>query len=326
MQNRILHPSYAKLVLVCSITLMLSSCYTARVATHAQSGTEISHQTVHFFLWGILQSPKQITTPICDSLGLNGMSEVTVKNNLGYSLITVATLGIWSPTRMEWRCGKPCAKMGSLGPDIPSTVPTSTQVMDTKNQSGQFPFPPPKGYTQTVLDKSLFTKSKTLEDVSRVILKAIKQCGYDARSFYEIPHGFALVTKVEEMKDDGSSVLDNERFSINHSVNMKFWDFFSPRKGYFRVFAFLVTDVPFKPTNEVVDQKTVENWVDMGWNTLPESIGSKLYTPSYNCTVIVYEFRAPNVNTALQLVSPPRLSAVVHLNKSKLAQFLASSQ
>lgn len=97
-----------------SLTVTMSSCYTARVATHAQAGTETSGQTVNFFLWGALQSPKRVTTPICDSLGANGMAEVTVKNNFGYSLITVITLGIWSPTRLEWKCAKPCKKVGDL--------------------------------------------------------------------------------------------------------------------------------------------------------------------------------------------------------------------
>ncbi|WP_431199764.1 Bor/Iss family lipoprotein [Mucilaginibacter sp. P25] len=64
--------------------------------------------------WGAIQSPKRIVTPICDSLGSNGMAEVTVKNNFGYSLLTVVTLGIWSPARVEWKCGKPCAKDGVI--------------------------------------------------------------------------------------------------------------------------------------------------------------------------------------------------------------------
>jgi len=105
---------YRKLFLALSLTLILSSCYTARVATQAQPGAEVSRQTVNFFFWGIIQSPKRVTTPICDSLNANGLAEVTVKNNLGYSLITVVTLGIWSPTRIEWKCSKPCQKVGTL--------------------------------------------------------------------------------------------------------------------------------------------------------------------------------------------------------------------
>jgi hypothetical protein len=103
-----------KFLLALSVTLVFSSCYTTRVATLAQPGAEVSGTTVNSFFWGLVQSPKRVTTPICDSLGSNGLAEVTVKNNFGYSLITVVTLGIWSPTRIEWKCGKPCQKVGKL--------------------------------------------------------------------------------------------------------------------------------------------------------------------------------------------------------------------
>jgi choline-glycine betaine transporter len=96
-------------------TFLMSSCYSYRVATHAQAGTELSKPvTAHSFFWGLVQKPAQIHTPICDSLQVNGMSEVTVKTNLGYAFITVVTLGIWSPMKLQWRCGKPCKKSGTL--------------------------------------------------------------------------------------------------------------------------------------------------------------------------------------------------------------------
>lgn len=101
-------------ILLAMLMLIFSSCYTARVSTHAQAGAEVSKQTINFFFWGLLESPKRVNTPICDSLNANGMAEVTVKNNFGYSLITVVTLGIWSPVRLEWICGKPCQKVGTL--------------------------------------------------------------------------------------------------------------------------------------------------------------------------------------------------------------------
>ncbi len=98
-----------------AIAVLFSSCYSYRVATHAQAGSELSKPvTAHAFFWGLIQKPAQIHTPVCDSLQLNGMSEVTVKSNLGYSLITVITLGIWSPVKVQWRCSKPCKVPGSL--------------------------------------------------------------------------------------------------------------------------------------------------------------------------------------------------------------------
>jgi Bor protein len=98
-----------------AVAVLLSSCYSYRVATHAQAGSELSKPvTAHAFFWGLVQKPAQIHTPVCDSLQVNGMSEVTVKTNFGYALITVVTLGIWSPAKVQWRCSKPCKKTGSL--------------------------------------------------------------------------------------------------------------------------------------------------------------------------------------------------------------------
>lgn len=98
-----------------AMPLLLNSCYTYRVTTQAQAGSEASKPvTAHVFFWGLIQKPAEIHTPVCDSLGVNGVSEVTIKTNLGYSLITVATIGIWSPIKVQWKCSKPCKKSGEL--------------------------------------------------------------------------------------------------------------------------------------------------------------------------------------------------------------------
>ncbi len=99
---------------LCFNPVLFSSCYTYRVATQAQPGTEVSKKTAHAFFWGLVQKPPEIHTPVCDSLGVNGVAEVTMKTNFGYALITVVTLGIWSPMKVEWKCSKPCKKSGEL--------------------------------------------------------------------------------------------------------------------------------------------------------------------------------------------------------------------
>lgn len=110
-----LSPSPSKLIVLPCMLLLLSSCYTYKVATQAQAGAEVSKPiTAHSFFWGLLQKPASISTPVCDSLGVNGLAEVTMKTNFGYSLLTVATLGIWCPMRVQWKCGKPCKKTGTL--------------------------------------------------------------------------------------------------------------------------------------------------------------------------------------------------------------------
>lgn len=106
---------YSMFALVMAVLFLLSSCYSYRISTNAQAGTEATTTTANAYFWGLVQTPKNgITTPNCDSLNVNGMAEVQIKTNLGYALITVVTLGIWSPMKVSWKCSKPCQKTGSL--------------------------------------------------------------------------------------------------------------------------------------------------------------------------------------------------------------------
>jgi hypothetical protein len=102
-------------VIATCLLVLFTGCYNYRVATRAQAGAEVSKAfTAHSYLWGLLQKPPTIPTPICDSLEVNGLAEVTVKTNFGYSLINVVTLGIWCPIKMQWKCSKPCKKTETL--------------------------------------------------------------------------------------------------------------------------------------------------------------------------------------------------------------------
>jgi hypothetical protein len=113
-QNLLLNkPKFS--IAIIAVTFFFSSCYSYRIATNAQAGTEITKKRVNAYFWGLLQSPKNgITTPNCDTLNANGMAEVQVKTNLGYAVITVVTLGIWCPIQVSWKCGKPCQKTQTL--------------------------------------------------------------------------------------------------------------------------------------------------------------------------------------------------------------------
>lgn len=91
--------------------LFFGSCYSYRVATHAlpsTGATPMNRIKTSSLFWGLLNKPQLIRTPVCDSLGVNGVAEVKVKNNFGNALLTVCTLGIYCPLTIEWRCATPC--------------------------------------------------------------------------------------------------------------------------------------------------------------------------------------------------------------------------
>jgi hypothetical protein len=101
-------------VILLTVTLSFSSCVTYRVQTKKLEGTEYEQRRVSSLFWGILQNPKVVTTPVCDSLGSQGMSEVYIRRNFGDYLLSTVTLGIYNPSTLKWKCGKPCPKTGTL--------------------------------------------------------------------------------------------------------------------------------------------------------------------------------------------------------------------
>ncbi len=98
-------------------SLLFGSCYTYRLATHAQPATdELSTTKVRAYslFWGLLNKPQVMHTPNCDALEVNGVSEVTIRTNLGNALLTVVTLGIYCPVTVSWKCAKPCQQTDSI--------------------------------------------------------------------------------------------------------------------------------------------------------------------------------------------------------------------
>lgn len=116
--NQTSHFSPQQRVQFATLWLVLASCccscVTYRVQTKKLEGTEYQQQRVKSLFWGILQTPKIVTTPICDSLGSPGMSEVFIRRNFGDYVLSTVTIGIYNPATLKWKCSKPCPQTGTL--------------------------------------------------------------------------------------------------------------------------------------------------------------------------------------------------------------------
>jgi hypothetical protein len=111
--------NYFRNTIIAFILVIVSSAYsctTTRVVSKYDCDTfdnnPLNMKTTWSFAWGLVQ-PKDIK-PKCDSR-FNHLNKVTVKNNLGFALISVATLGIVMPQRIEWCCAPYSPPTDSLG-------------------------------------------------------------------------------------------------------------------------------------------------------------------------------------------------------------------
>jgi hypothetical protein len=59
--------------------------------------------TAHTFFWGLVQDPQTVVAANCES---NSLDNVRVSTNYGFALVTVLSLGIWSPLEVNWRCAE----------------------------------------------------------------------------------------------------------------------------------------------------------------------------------------------------------------------------
>ncbi|MBX3192419.1 MAG: hypothetical protein KF819_35840 [Labilithrix sp.] len=84
------------------VLVALSGCYHARVRPQNSAPAEEPRSaTRHAIFWGLGQSAP--VEPDCKG---NGLAEVRASTNLGYTLLTVVTLGIWAPSEIQWTCAK----------------------------------------------------------------------------------------------------------------------------------------------------------------------------------------------------------------------------
>lgn len=99
------------LLLVAAMLSIQTGCYHYRVITpKPDPATDYERRTVHALFWGLGQ-PEDIETADCLS---NAIDEVRVTTTLGYALVSVATLGVWMPLHVEWRCAKEPSPNGEI--------------------------------------------------------------------------------------------------------------------------------------------------------------------------------------------------------------------
>jgi len=93
-------------VLAFAVSVLAAGCSTTTVSVpNPDPVTEYRERnmTAHTFFWGLVQDPQTVVATNCES---NSLDNVRVSTNYGYALVTVLSLGIWSPLDVNWRCAE----------------------------------------------------------------------------------------------------------------------------------------------------------------------------------------------------------------------------
>jgi hypothetical protein len=150
--------------------------------------------------------------------------------------------------------------------------------------------------------------------------------GYWEGTYYSVPEGFALVARLERINVDGSPVFGNGRFDTSYdplsvfSVGNYLRALFLAPPGYYRVIAFIVTPIPFSATGGPITADTAAMWIAEGANILPPALAGRPYSANFVCTALIYEFEKRDAGSNPEERKPGRLSADVHLTRSRLLE------
>lgn len=187
-----------------------------------------------------------------------------------------------------------------------------------------FPFPPPSCYSRFEIPSTVFNNVKLLGDVDNKLRTAMDNKGYNQRSYFYVPNGFALVTQLEQynvkdatIRNDATRWLDYPKQEAFSGIMSYISSFIMPNKGYFRLFVFIVTNEPFGGSKQKVSKSEASAWLNQGFNKLPTAIKNAPYTEGYAVTVLVYEFEVPESNRKAKQICPtPLFDAQTHLRQA----------
>ena len=105
------HDKKCFLVICILFIITTESCYHYRVInTRNDPGTEYRDTVMRSYLWGLVNKPQNFHVPNCTDT-CAALDEVVFSKKFGQSLITIVTLGIVSPVKVEWKCHKPCQRI-----------------------------------------------------------------------------------------------------------------------------------------------------------------------------------------------------------------------
>lgn len=153
---------------------------------------------------------------------------------------------------------------------------------------------------------------------------ALDGAGYSEKSYYSVPEGFAIVSRLEQIEADGTSKPLPSRWAVdvgplqNFSLSSYLQALFTANPGFFRVIVFVVTPHPFSQKKVKVKRDEAMEWLAEGLNQLPSEIGDVELSNKYACAALIYEFEQPRSHKSTILKQPSHLTGLLHLQKARL--------
>jgi HEAT repeat protein len=198
----------------------------------------------------------------------------------------------------------------------PLVVPTSARG----DRLPVFPWPPPRFSDWHILPSHLFgSDNNTLGDVREKLRGVLSGLGYDSQGLFEVPDGFALVTRVERIQDDGTAFPSPARWTRSRIPPSGLSDYLRTllleKPGQFRLFVFIFTPLGnFEHSQRTFSEDEAWDLVNAGGRVLTPELRQTPFRGYYS-HVLIYLFRKKAGQAATIEYQDP-LGPETHLRRS----------
>lgn len=176
-----------------------------------------------------------------------------------------------------------------------------------------FPWPPPQASGIEVLPTVFLQDQVSLGDVAVALDRALAWIGRHEIRFYSVPNGFAMVTRLEAIDEQGNTIADADRDEVDFLTYIR--NLFWVPPGHYRMIVFVVTDQLFEASGTPLDRERADDLLRRGFIDLPASLSELPYTDRYRTMALIYEFRKERQSEVAQLLAPGRFTAHYHLDR-----------
>lgn len=214
---------------------------------------------------------------------------------------------------------------------------TAAIAVDSSNTLIAFPWPPPKPSARLDISLTALNKAtngvrhanpgspqpQVLGDINAALVAVLEAAGHRERSYFAVPSGFALVTRLEAINADGSTKPGTDSLPVgNHFAMPSLLDkLLHVQKGWYRVVAFVVASRPTGASPQPPTKEEADNWLVVGDNELPDAVTREPIS-GHTCSAYIYEFEKSDVSPDAHLMFPSSPDGTSHLTKMGFAEVL----
>lgn len=195
-----------------------------------------------------------------------------------------------------------------------------------------YPVWPPESPTwQFSLDRYIGSRDgMSLGTAGSRLQAAFESAGYLEHSYYAVPGGFAIVTRIEQMDSAGNRLRGSARYELpgqrtrDSLTNILYSLFVNAPPGYYRYIVVVVSVRPFATRNRLLDDDEALRRLRGGANRLSSVYRRVPFTEDYNVDALIYEFRWDGGDNPVRMLEPGRVSPQDHLTRTGLARAVRS--